>query len=151
MTINDTIHLFIPGRLCLFGEHSDWSGQMRKFNAEIIPGQALVACTNEGIYARVSANDKLIIAIPPFNPISSTKNVYKNFNFWEYYWMRHWHKIGSKFTQKIYGNSFFSRVDVFHKVPLEKLKKIWNGRDVVFIVPKTGRFLYDERLFDAQK
>lgn len=22
--------LFVPGRLCLFGEHSDWSGAMRK-------------------------------------------------------------------------------------------------------------------------
>jgi galactokinase len=22
--------LFVPGRLCIFGEHSDWAGAMRK-------------------------------------------------------------------------------------------------------------------------
>jgi UTP-glucose-1-phosphate uridylyltransferase/mevalonate kinase len=59
--INSKIELFVPGRLCLFGEHSDWSGQMRKFNAEITPGQALVVCTEEGIYATASASNKLKI------------------------------------------------------------------------------------------
>lgn len=48
---HDKIELFVPGRLCLFGEHSDWAGQLRKFNSGIVPGQALVACTNEGIFA----------------------------------------------------------------------------------------------------
>lgn len=24
------LDLFVPGRLCLFGEHSDWAGAMRK-------------------------------------------------------------------------------------------------------------------------
>lgn len=55
------IKLFVPGRLCLFGEHSDWAGQMRKFNAEITAGQALVVCTQEGIYASASADAKLKI------------------------------------------------------------------------------------------
>ena len=53
------IDLFVPGRLCLFGEHSDWAGQMRKFNSEIIPGQALVACIEEGIYATARVSDSL--------------------------------------------------------------------------------------------
>jgi len=53
------IDLFVPGRLCLFGEHSDWAGQMRKFNSEIIPGSALVACTEEGIYATASISNSL--------------------------------------------------------------------------------------------
>jgi UTP-glucose-1-phosphate uridylyltransferase/mevalonate kinase len=55
----DKIELFVPGRLCLFGEHSDWAGQMRKFNSDIVPGQALVACTEEGIYATARINDTL--------------------------------------------------------------------------------------------
>ena len=25
-----SLELFVPGRLCLFGEHSDWAGAMRK-------------------------------------------------------------------------------------------------------------------------
>lgn len=53
------ISLFVPGRLCLFGEHSDWAGQMRKFNSDITPGQALVACTSEGIYATACKSDTL--------------------------------------------------------------------------------------------
>ena len=55
----DVIELFVPGRLCLFGEHSDWAGQMRKFNSEIIPGQALVACIDEGIYATACTHENL--------------------------------------------------------------------------------------------
>jgi UTP-glucose-1-phosphate uridylyltransferase/mevalonate kinase len=55
------INLFVPGRLCLFGEHSDWAGQMRKFNSSIVPGLALVACTEEGIYAKAGRCDKLML------------------------------------------------------------------------------------------
>jgi hypothetical protein len=55
------IELFVPGRLCLFGEHSDWAGQLRRFNADILPGQALVAFTREGIYAEVQACENLEI------------------------------------------------------------------------------------------
>ena len=55
----NSIDLFVPGRLCLFGEHSDWTGQMRKFNSSIIPGQAIVACTEEGIFATARISDTL--------------------------------------------------------------------------------------------
>ena len=27
--------LFVPGRICLFGEHSDWAGGYRRINADI--------------------------------------------------------------------------------------------------------------------
>ncbi len=30
--------LFVPGRLCLFGEHTDWAGHYRTMNADILPG-----------------------------------------------------------------------------------------------------------------
>ena len=36
------IELFVPGRLCLFGEHSDWAGHYRKHNADLLPGRTLV-------------------------------------------------------------------------------------------------------------
>ena len=44
--------LFIPGRLCLFGEHSDWAAQYRQVNSNIDPGYAIVVGTNQGIYAQ---------------------------------------------------------------------------------------------------
>ena len=45
------IKLFSSGRLCLFGEHSDWAGQNRIMNAEIQPGRAIVTGIEQGIYA----------------------------------------------------------------------------------------------------
>ena len=45
--------LFIPGRLCLFGEHSDWAAQYRQANSNIDPGYAIVVGTNQGIHAKV--------------------------------------------------------------------------------------------------
>ncbi len=51
--------LFIPGRLCLFGEHSDWAAQYRQTNSNIEPGYAIVVGTNQGIYARVQLHHNL--------------------------------------------------------------------------------------------
>ena len=54
--------IFVPGRICLFGEHSDWAGGYRRINAEIKRGYALIVGTNQGIYARVKPHpDKLIL------------------------------------------------------------------------------------------
>ncbi len=54
--------IFVPGRICLFGEHSDWAGGYRRINAEIEKGYALIVGTNQGIYAEVKPHpDKLIL------------------------------------------------------------------------------------------
>ena len=45
--------LFVPGRLCLFGEHTDWAGHYRTMNADIKPGAAIVTGIEQGIYAEV--------------------------------------------------------------------------------------------------
>ncbi|HPP12053.1 MAG TPA: GHMP kinase, partial [bacterium] len=47
------MQIFVPGRICLFGEHSDWAGGYRRFNAELEKGYTLVTGTNQGIYAEV--------------------------------------------------------------------------------------------------
>ena len=54
---NVVIDLFVPGRLCLFGEHSDWAGTSRTVNSEIVPGCAIVTGTQQGIYARAHKSD----------------------------------------------------------------------------------------------
>ncbi|KAL4448932.1 hypothetical protein ABPG77_007649 [Micractinium sp. CCAP 211/92] len=51
---HEALELFVPGRLCLFGEHSDWAGAMRKYNAAIVPGRTIVVGTEQGLYARVA-------------------------------------------------------------------------------------------------
>lgn len=48
------MEVFVPGRLCILGEHTDWAGAHRLSNPNIRPGYCIVCCTNEGLYATVS-------------------------------------------------------------------------------------------------
>ena len=48
--------IFIPGRICLFGEHSDWAGGYRRINAEVECGYTLISGTEQGIYAEVESH-----------------------------------------------------------------------------------------------
>lgn len=59
----DYIDLFVPGRLCIFGEHSDWAGGHRRQNSEIEKGYTIVTQTNQGTHAKVRKLDdkKLIV------------------------------------------------------------------------------------------
>ena len=47
-----TFELFVPGRVCLFGEHSDWAGGHRRTNSSLAPGVVIISGTNQGMYAR---------------------------------------------------------------------------------------------------
>ena len=53
--------IFVPGRVCLFGEHSDWAGGYRRINAEIEKGYALIAGTNQGIYAEAQPHPTSLV------------------------------------------------------------------------------------------
>lgn len=59
--INDTISLFVPGRLCLFGEHSDWAGVNRTMNPDIVPGCAIVTGVEQGIYGIAYKSEKFCV------------------------------------------------------------------------------------------
>lgn len=57
----ETIELFVPGRLCLLGEHSDWAGTNRMMNSAIVPGCAIVTGIDQGIYATAQKAENFII------------------------------------------------------------------------------------------
>jgi len=59
--LQKTINLFVPGRLCLFGEHSDWAGLHRIINADIVPGAAIVTGIEEGIYAEAEKCERFVM------------------------------------------------------------------------------------------
>ena len=59
--VRKVLKLFVPGRLCLFGEHSDWAGMHRMVNADVLPGYAIVSGIEEGIYATVEQSEKFIV------------------------------------------------------------------------------------------
>ncbi len=51
------IELFVPGRLCLFGEHSDWAGRYMEQNPDVLSGKAIVTGINLGIYAKAEKSE----------------------------------------------------------------------------------------------
>src|SRR5512141_2769050 len=53
--------IFVPGRICLFGEHSDWAGGYRRINADIEKGYTLICGTDQGIHADVSSHPTSLI------------------------------------------------------------------------------------------
>ena len=56
--------LFVPGRLCLMGEHSDWAGLYRVTNSRLIAGEALVTGVEQGIYAEIEKDDLFVLESP---------------------------------------------------------------------------------------
>jgi galactokinase len=52
----ESVDLFVPGRLCLFGEHSDWAAQYG-----LHPGICLVIGTDQGLSATASASDQFLV------------------------------------------------------------------------------------------
>lgn len=50
MANTETVNLFVPGRLCLFGEHSDWAAEFG-----LHKGYCLVIGTDQGLSARAAA------------------------------------------------------------------------------------------------
>ena len=53
--------LFVPGRICLVGEHSDWAGGYRRINAQIEKGYTLITGTDQGIYAEVAPHPTSLV------------------------------------------------------------------------------------------
>jgi UTP-glucose-1-phosphate uridylyltransferase/mevalonate kinase len=53
--------IFVPGRICLFGEHSDWAGGYRRINANIEKGYTLITGTNQGIYAAIEPHPNALV------------------------------------------------------------------------------------------
>jgi UTP-glucose-1-phosphate uridylyltransferase/mevalonate kinase len=55
--------IFVPGRICLFGEHSDWAGSYRRINADVEKGFTLITGTDQGIYAEVEPHPNALVLI----------------------------------------------------------------------------------------
>ncbi len=55
------MRIFVPGRICLFGEHSDWAGGYRRTNARIEKGYCIITGTNQGIYANVEPHPSHLV------------------------------------------------------------------------------------------
>ncbi|MGB3532317.1 MAG: GHMP kinase [Microcoleaceae cyanobacterium] len=56
--------IFSCGRLCLFGEHSDWAASYRDINPNLAKGYAILTGTNQGLYATVKSHPSHFILHP---------------------------------------------------------------------------------------
>ena len=70
------LKLFVPGRLCLFGEHTDWAGHYRTMNADIQPGASIVTGIEQGIYAEVEKASRFEMS----SDAPEIKSVWSNFS-----------------------------------------------------------------------
>lgn len=61
--INRQIELFVPGRLALAGDHSDWAGGHRRQNSKLEKGYVIVAQTNQVTKARVRGLEERILVV----------------------------------------------------------------------------------------
>ncbi|MBL6960483.1 MAG: NTP transferase domain-containing protein [Anaerolineales bacterium] len=53
--------IFVPGRICLVGEHSDWAGGYRRINGDIEKGYTLITGTDQGIFADVKPHPTSLV------------------------------------------------------------------------------------------
>lgn len=105
------LKLFVPGRLCLFGEHTDWAGHYRTMNADILSGAAIVTGIEQGIYAEVEPSPifEMYSDAPEINDLwhdfscrmneAELKRVAKSGSFFCYCagvasYMLEWYKVG---------------------------------------------------------
>ena len=70
------MNLFIPGRICLFGEHSDWAGGYRRSNTAIEKGYTLICGTEQGIYADVAPHPTALV-LTSTTPDGETQGLYE--------------------------------------------------------------------------
>lgn len=81
MSLKNTFDIFVPGRLCLFGEHSDWAGEYRKHDPGLEKGYCIIAGTDQGIHASAEAAESgfHVSQILPNGQMSS-ETAYRNFS-----------------------------------------------------------------------
>lgn len=112
------LELFVPGRLCLFGEHTDWAGKYRTMNADIVPGASIVTGIEQGIHAEVEKSSifEMYSEAPEIADIwqnfacrmseQELKNIAKSGSFFSYCagvasYMLEWYQVGGvKITLK---------------------------------------------------
>ena len=58
--LNEEINLFVPGRLSIVGELSDWVCDYKDINKSIVCGEAIAAGIDKGIYATVKRSDNFV-------------------------------------------------------------------------------------------
>tara|TARA_B100001059_G_C17745167_1_gene533879 strand:+ start:399 stop:1265 length:867 start_codon:yes stop_codon:yes gene_type:complete len=150
MTTKETLEEIVKkgASICRYGDAEfDISNQENENDSYQSPSNELTKRLHDILLH--GSSDNLLVCIPPFN--SKTNNIKRyhgSLSFWESYWLNKYEKLSKLFTNDEYGNSFVTRETVFHQNNVKKIKNIWEGRTVVFVYSKKGRFDTSSILFD---
>lgn len=71
-------------------------------------------------------------------------------SWWSDFWQKEFSNFSNFLIKKVYGHSFVSRAAFrqLGQVGVEKWKKVWDNRKVVFVTGSGSRFNYKHELFD---
>ena len=70
--MSDKIEIFVPGRLCILGEHTDWAAQYRTEKNNLSKGITIVCSTNEGLHSTCESYSQPKIC---FHSIDNSENL----------------------------------------------------------------------------
>lgn len=145
----EELDIFVPGRLCLIGEHSDWASNYKKVNKEINDGFAITVLLNDGISAKVRKSNKIIVNflnqknIEQKCKLEEINKTIKGNNFWKYI-------FGAiKYMVKTYK---VSGIDINIKdVTLPMKKGLGSSAAISLLVVKSYNKLYDLGLSEEKE
>lgn len=98
-------------------------------------------------------NENCLVCISYYSDhIENRKKKFFQFDHWEYGIIRYGKKILKYLNpNKVYGAASISRLPAFYRLKLEDIKKIWDNKNVLFIIGKNSHFFFDDRIFDNIK
>lgn len=95
------------------------------------------------------SDKKILITIPEFNSrYNNIINCNGQLSFWENYWIKMYDNVKKFFVHDLYGNTDISRNTVFFENTIEDIKRIWDKRDVIFVISSQGRFEIKPEIFN---
>ncbi|HSJ56613.1 MAG TPA: sugar phosphate nucleotidyltransferase [Anaerolineae bacterium] len=144
------MELFVPGRICLFGEHSDWAGGFRRSNAAIEKGYTLICGTDQGLYAEVAPHPNALVLtastpdgqmagpeVLPLDPVVLLE-VARAGGFWSY--------VAGVAYQAVTHHQVEGLVVHNHRTDLPVKKGLSSSAAICVLVARAFNRLYDLRL-----
>jgi mevalonate kinase len=148
--------VFVPGRLCILGEHTDWAGKYTTDNNDVVNGMVLVCATNEGLYATCrEISDSIDIQFDhvsdegDVSSISMTLNieeltkVAQSSNFASYIAGTAAELIGSRFMQETFPSGLLTGIHINNwKTTLPMKKGLSSSAAVCVLVASCFNAVY---------
>ena len=151
LTIEETLSLIIDNKLSIarFGDGEFDIGFTHQNKDD--PYQNASRQLSDKLEMVLKSDDANLLVCIPSGPFRSENEKIIDgsiFTWWENYWIKNFKILKKYLTRANYGNAFISQIELFQHCNIDQIKKIWEGRDVVFVRSEDGRFIFVKELFD---